>query len=440
MTSMVPPPSVVGREKAPSFLYVVPMLLALVGAAGALPKAEGDTQDAALFLAEPARLMIFGSAYLLAGLLVLVRWRQSAAAASQLGLYGLLTAYTVASAAWSLYPLRVVINTAHSLGLTLVAISAAVYMAHRSVRATFVPFAVLLLPMLFASVIAAKFFPDFGLGIWKRWQGITSNPNHLGMIAVLAIWSVMMWRLAQRGFFTAVLLLGTLALAGLNLKGADSQTSILMAGGTIGLTIALTLLGRLSSMARVMGMSALLIGASAVLIVIIAAVPDLLTMPGMLAAMGRDDTLTGRTELWDLAFGLIQQKPLAGWGFDSLASALSTVQMAQGQFHNGYFDVMVRGGAIGLVLTVLLLLQAVWTGLRVYKRDWRLGTGSLVFLAALILWNMTEATLVREANELWTVFVIMLAGTRYWLLRHERAGMPRANAAPARLHAAAAAS
>src|SRR6185437_978590 len=89
--------------------------------------------------------------------------------------------------------------------------------------------------------------------------------------------------------------------------GSKSSTSLLVIL-FLYVTSFSILLYRKRGVARVVGIStALLIG---IVCATIAAFPD-----AFFEMLGKDPTLTGRTELWDLVEVEIAQKPVFGWGY-----------------------------------------------------------------------------------------------------------------------------
>lgn len=74
---------------------------------------------------------------------------------------------------------------------------------------------------------------------------------------------------------------------------------------------------------------------------------------------GKDVTFTGRTILWDRAFEYIKESPWLGTG-DNTEANLGMFQLNTQRItyaHNEFLDVLVRSGAIGLVLYILCIIR-----------------------------------------------------------------------------------
>jgi len=124
--------------------------------------------------------------------------------------------------------------------------------------------------------------------------------------------------------------------------------------------------------------------------------------------VGRDPTLTGRTDLWVYLLSM-HTNPLFGTGYESfwLGTRLEFVWRKYWLFneaHNGYLEVYLNLGLIGLFLLSMFLIAS-------YRRIWKLAASS-VPLASLSLgvwavtffYNMTEAGF--RGGMLWMSLVI----------------------------------
>lgn len=131
--------------------------------------------------------------------------------------------------------------------------------------------------------------------------------------------------------------------------------------------------------------------------------------------IGKTPDMTGRSDLWALVLGLIDQKPWLGWGwlgywqpgvepFDQLFVRGGVTYY---QAHNIYLDFAVQIGIIGL----LLLLALMVTG---FVKLWRLAVRSrnplyswpvMIFLA-LVMHNTLESRLIVEIG--WVLFIITM--------------------------------
>ncbi len=117
---------------------------------------------------------------------------------------------------------------------------------------------------------------------------------------------------------------------------------------------------------------------------------------GQLASqVGRDPTLTDRTIIWKTVMS-VKTNPLIGTGYESfwLGSRLMYVwQFVAGinEAHNGYLDVYLNLGAIGVVLLVGFLLSSFRGICKRFTSSAALASLSLSVWTIILFYNMTEA-------------------------------------------------
>jgi O-antigen ligase len=127
--------------------------------------------------------------------------------------------------------------------------------------------------------------------------------------------------------------------------------------------------------------------------------------------LGRGSELSGRTGLWTTLLGL-QTNPILGTGFESfwLGKRLEQLEgifyFVPNEAHNGYLETYLTLGIIGLFLMIGLFI-ATFRKIRLELfRDFEWGRYRLGFLAALILYNWTEAAF-KTLSPLWFVFYLI---------------------------------
>lgn len=138
------------------------------------------------------------------------------------------------------------------------------------------------------------------------------------------------------------------------------------------------------------------------------------------ALLGRDDTFTGRTPLWDAVVVAIGKRPILGYGFSSFwrgdAAPSSTVVDAVGWIpphgHNGILDLCLELGVVGLIIFGVGFVLRFRNAIQDYRRaPHRAALWPLVFLTFLLLYNLTESTLLRANSLYWVLYTAALVRT-----------------------------
>jgi hypothetical protein len=129
--------------------------------------------------------------------------------------------------------------------------------------------------------------------------------------------------------------------------------------------------------------------------------------------LGRDMTLTTRTEVWPELLSMADS-PLLGAGFNSFWSGqrLEILYARLGiiQAHNGYLEMYLNGGWIAVLLFIGLAISAYQRLKREILAGSDYATVRFVFLTIALIHNFTEAS-INKGGLLW--FVLLLALVHY---------------------------
>jgi exopolysaccharide production protein ExoQ len=135
-----------------------------------------------------------------------------------------------------------------------------------------------------------------------------------------------------------------------------------------------------------------------------------LGLTGELAgAVGRDPTFTDRTYLWKLLLNM-HTNPFVGTGYESfwlgprfnwIAQTFAPVNEA----HNGYLEVYLNLGLIGLLLLGGFLITSYRTICRRFTTTSSLGSLSLALWTVLLFYNITEAAF--KFQLMWVIFLLI---------------------------------
>ena len=78
------------------------------------------------------------------------------------------------------------------------------------------------------------------------------------------------------------------------------------------------------------------------------------TPDSLLELIGKDPTLTGRTDIWGYVIPFIYQRPLLGWGYAAFWSTqdpaaweiANALRWFSPQAHNGLLEILLSGGLV----------------------------------------------------------------------------------------------
>ncbi|HEX5235969.1 MAG TPA: O-antigen ligase [Silvibacterium sp.] len=366
----------------------------------------------------PATALMFyggvGSQLVVYGAIAYLVWRQSrrvirwlSAMQWALGLAIL----AVLSTEWSQFPLYTV---RRSLPFALAGILG-LYLAVRfPVRRQLGILRVTMVALAAGTVVMALAFPKLGLdasaGHHANWQGVFTQKNACGRMMVLATavlladWKTSWQRLASAALFVLVMLM------------SGSRSAWLVEGALIALWGALIVAKRFDMKSRLIGI------AGAFLLLPVVAGVMYFSLPAMLTWMGRDATLSGRTLIWKQVWIYVMRQPWLGWGYDGFwhgtqgeaFHVVAAVRFMVFHAHNGFLEIWLELGAVGLALFALSYLRAwrrLWPLLRsgdVDRAMW------MVFVLALVLfYDVDENTLLIYNGLFWVLYVAALANVEF---------------------------
>ncbi|WP_370523472.1 O-antigen ligase family protein [Brevundimonas sp. P7753] len=252
---------------------------------------------------------------------------------------------------------------------------------------------------------------DVNAGMWR---GIWYEKNQMGMVMAAGGTAAAAWAASEDRRWKTPLL--TILLCFLLVLAARSKTSLLCIMLGVGMVGALWALKR--------GGPALAVAAVWMGVVGGAAGWWLWTYESaeILAALGKDPSLTGRTGIWDALFVKIAERPWTGygynafWGLDSEPALWVRYQTGWvvPSAHNGWIDLLVQLGWPGAILVGTIMTSSyVLTLLRLPTAGLREGFWGIAYLSVYILLTFSESVLLSAQSLPWTLCLAILARAVY---------------------------
>lgn len=266
------------------------------------------------------------------------------------------------------------------------------------------------------SVVYIKYFPNIGrlpdrAGDYM-FTGVTTDKNTLGqtifVFSLFLIWDLVeLWKAADRpGKKLQIRIrLGILLIGFWLLMKCDSKTSLLC------LILGVVVFWGAGRLRRMRNGKKILISCLATVIALVLLDSTFQLSDTIIRALGRDPTLTGRTDIWKL---VMEQKtdPLLGMGYYTFwdsEKGLAVVEAYKhiNSAHNGFLEVYLDCGLVGDFALCLMLLAA---GARFINRLFRgdpLGRMGLMFWLIAIVYNFSESSFFRP-DPLWFILVLLM--------------------------------
>ncbi len=136
---------------------------------------------------------------------------------------------------------------------------------------------------------------------------------------------------------------------------------------------------------------------------------------GLVQALGRTSSLSGRTTIWAAVLSVPVNR-VVGAGYESfwLGHRLEEVQDVSGQptneAHDGYLEMYVNLGWTGLMVLALLIVTGYRNIIGAWRRDPDIGSLRLAFLLGALITAFTEAAF-RMLSITWIFFLIATIGS-----------------------------
>ena len=271
----------------------------------------------------------------------------------------------------------------------------------------------LLIPV---SLLLIKYYPSLGRG-YDRWSGtqiftgVTLNKNSLGVITFVlllgAVWRVLaLLRSDEMHRRRHLLAQGTLLALGVYLlmitNSATSSVCFIIGSGLL-LTTSLRFVRRNAAAVHVLVLALVLITSFSILLGGTTSGANVL---------GRDATLTGRTNIWEAVIPMAPN-PLVGAGFESfwlsprVYDRLSRLfpGLPLNEAHNGYIEVYLELGWVGLGLIGLISIDGYRRSVKAFRREPALGGLLIAYILCAMIYSVTEAGF-RMMDPIWIFFLL----------------------------------
>jgi exopolysaccharide production protein ExoQ len=280
-----------------------------------------------------------------------------------------------------------------------------------ALRVVYFRAACILLPL---SVVCCRYYPNISRGYdvegGLELSGVAIDKNHLGesvmVMALFLCWDYMETRSvgAKRSWKWDSLVLGILATWLMYTSNSKTAFTCMLIG------FALMLVRHLRFASSALFSRTLLLVTLSFPVLVLLTTQFRATIGPVLAVLGRDATFTGRTLIWE-NINLKTVDPLIGagfwnfWGGTRGLAIIKAINTPVPSAHNGYLDVYLDGGFIGLGILFILLFIG---GNRLIKGHSSMHRFRFAVLIVAIVYNLTESLFARPSVLWFTTLVVLI--------------------------------
>jgi exopolysaccharide production protein ExoQ len=367
---------------------------------------EGDGIDISTFdLSINAQISVL--IYLISLLLLIVRWKRVISVFSSNKLIWILMGIISFSYFWSVNPDQTLRFSIYALGTT----SFGLYLAIRyTLGQQLSLFGWTYGLLLVLSILLALAIPQYGImaGVHEgALRGVFTHKNQYG--AFMALGSVVFFLNAIRGEKYSWIYWGLLVLGCASMVMSQSTTAL----ATFGFMLILCIIYRIFRWRYEVMLSAVLAVTIIGLLTLIW-VAGYIGTDSLFSSVGKDATLSGRTDIWRYVWDQIQLRPLWGYGLAAFWNGYEgpsgyiqlAMRIAVIYAHNGFLDIWLSIGLVGLsVFLAGFVITSKQSLALLRKSNTPEGFWPLLFLTYILLSNLTEGTITTMNNSFWAMYV-----------------------------------
>jgi|HubBroStandDraft_6_1064221.scaffolds.fasta_scaffold23645_2 exopolysaccharide production protein ExoQ len=266
----------------------------------------------------------------------------------------------------------------------------------------------LLMFVVLSSACVAIFIPSYGLSHDAHWGAVKGIYPQKNTMSAMMVFAILTFVLAKPKAMPNWLRNSTLMGAGILLILSGSATSLVALMFCIALYPVLYLL-------RFSKRNTLPLWVPLVPIFAMGASLLIANFDLVAEAVGRNSTLTSRIPMWTEVLNAISRRPWFGYGYDVFwsewSSDLAKVIYVLNNWrpphaHNGYLDILLSLGVVGLLIFAGGLVTNVWRAGRMFRANEIHGAKwPLFFLLFFAVLNLGESCILRIMSFFWIPFV-----------------------------------
>jgi O-antigen ligase len=130
------------------------------------------------------------------------------------------------------------------------------------------------------------------------------------------------------------------------------------------------------------------------------------------SVVGRNSTLTGRTEIWAGLLPIAMQKPILGSGFGGFWTWQTRTVHGVSEAHNGYLEVLLDLGFSGILFVSFFLLSSCRKAYKELFRNFDFGVLWISFIMMTVVYNITASSINSFCNPLMAILLFLSVSSK----------------------------
>jgi exopolysaccharide production protein ExoQ len=311
----------------------------------------------------------------------------------------------VASSLWSVEPGQSLISGTILLIFTLFALYVGDTFSFQEQFELIMLVAAVALPL---SIALALFVPSMGASE-AGWRGIFGHKQNCAAVSTLWLVTALHWK--GSGIYQKMFRVGCVLMCVVLIIMSASRTGWALALAALSISAAIWVMQKMPSKESVLVLLLILALAGGVGYAVVHYSTDIVT------AAGKDPTLSQRTFIWEAVWGEILKRPILGYGLAAFWKGLygpsQNVVLISGwnvfQAQDGFLDVCLSVGFLGLGLVIVMVAQASRNAIRTFRaKDQTYVRWCIVVILCTLLYNIGEST-ISVLSMSWFLFILAAA-------------------------------
>jgi exopolysaccharide production protein ExoQ len=259
------------------------------------------------------------------------------------------------------------------------------------------------------SIALALFVPGIGVSV-AGWSGIFAQKQNCAGVCTLCLITALHWKCA--GFYQKIFRTASILMSVLLIAMSQSRTGWALAFVALLLTATVWIMQR---MPRKESLLVLLIGLAAAAGTAVAIHSAFSTI---LTDVGKDPTLSQRTDIWAAVWIEIIKHPILGYGYNAFWKGLygpsHQVVVASGwdvfQAQDGFLDVWLSVGILGVGIIALMVWQSIKNAICAFQsQNETFVRWCIVIMICTLLFNIGESA-IESLHMVWFFFLLAYIG------------------------------